>query len=224
MKADLPEFYSNIKAAETSASGSSACRGSPGAGQCAGETKPVQQAEGKRYGPGGAGEQHWFRHATSETISGPKKQNTQRNCGVQRRSTGTSAVSKCRNRERDAVRHGECAVTSLQQHPAVFHDQQQAQNEEHMICTGIKMCLIPCTMLNMWPQLSRPGLGGCWLFLPRGCDGLCTWSSTFCRQATPRARANVGDGHLQTAELDALAPPGRFVQPQPSGVPQAQIR
>ena len=96
-----------------------------GAGQCAGETKPVQQAEDATAG--GAGGQHWFRCTATSERSGPRNGY---NAIAAFGSTGTSAYPVSQPRA-CSVRHGECGH-SLQQHPAISHD-RQTQNEEHMI-------------------------------------------------------------------------------------------
>src|ERR1700739_4918665 len=90
----------------------------------------MKQSEGESDTPGMTNGKAGFAAPDANNLR-PKKKNAQRNCGVERynRSVG---ITQSGESERDAVGDGESA-DCLDEHPAVLHDQQEAEEKKKMV-------------------------------------------------------------------------------------------
>ena len=120
-----------------------------------------------------------------------------RDRGVERRRRALG-VAERRDGKRDAVRDGE-GGHGLQQHPAVLHDEQQPQHEQQVV--GAEQD-VPDALHDVGAHHFPPGLRGGDLDprLRRAHDG-----RPFPAVQQLEADQHVGDGELQSSELDALA-------------------
>ncbi len=166
------------------------------AGEAAGETETVQQAEGEGDHPGMPDGEARLAAPPAHDL-GTEKEDRERDRGIERRS-GRRGVAERRDGQGDRVRQSEGA-DRLQEHPAVGDDQQQAEHEQQMVHAEQDV-------LDAEPQVAHRPLpaGGLAAEHDRGRD-----RPQHVALEPPvgvvDAHQNVGDGRFEPADAQSLA-------------------
>ncbi len=165
------------------------------AGESAGETESVQKAEGERHDPwmpyGEAG------FASPRTYDFRAEEEDAESDGRIQREHGRFGIAEGSDRQRDAMGDGE-GCDGLQQHPAVFDDQKQAEHKEHVVSAKEN---VPDALHDKAAHHLQTGLGGC--DLDPGLRGVNDGGPAATVQHLD-ANQHVGDRALKAGELDAL--------------------